>query len=497
MTDIRVTSRFAGLVVALLVSACVRDEHVLSPKEPRVNAQSAGGPLGPPLELDIPQHNEQGFPSKQTGFVVPPGVIIKATVSGLLTYNANPGRIICQPGVPLVIPPGGFTTIGPIGFPDVPGYTYIGGAALVSLGTDIDPGEVIQMTPHDPQAPTVSGTIAGPGVVWITRHASFPGSCSSEGTGYQPDYFVSGSQTLTVEIVSPPTVTITASVTTPNPGVSFTTKPAEATIGLHASVTPADVAPRVKWRVEPNPAHFPTPPLPDPMPEGAEASFLVKLVTPLGEARWPHEHLASRDLAPKQLSYRLTATVQDDAGQTHESNAVTATQDEIDTIREEYVELSRPRIPDRGVWGTNASTHFTPNDLNQADYTLYWAENVMLDGLEAMRSLLQTSYADGGLPFSGLPLKSAFRNPVHHRFHISSKRLTNDSPHMYGIAADIGISGQPVSPDAFFRKLRRFAKDPEVDACFEPAAMIRKGSRDGTTLDHAHVDWRAVCPKGW
>ncbi len=57
------------------------------------------------------------------------------------------------------------------------------------------------------------------------------------------------------------------------------------------------------------------------------------MVTAPGADRWPHEHIPSLALAPKQLSYRVTATVRDAQGQVHESNTEEATQDEIDTAR--------------------------------------------------------------------------------------------------------------------------------------------------------------------
>lgn len=45
--------------------------------------------------------------------------------------------------------------------------------------------------------------MTGPGTLWVKRFPGFPGSGWSEATGYQPDYYVSGSQTLTVEAVDP------------------------------------------------------------------------------------------------------------------------------------------------------------------------------------------------------------------------------------------------------------------------------------------------------
>jgi len=61
----------------------------------------------------------------------------------------------------------------------------------------------VRLYPEDPSAGSISGEGVAWGMVYVARPASFPGSCSSEATGYQVDYFVTGQQTLTVELVAP------------------------------------------------------------------------------------------------------------------------------------------------------------------------------------------------------------------------------------------------------------------------------------------------------
>jgi hypothetical protein len=143
-----------------------------------------------------------------TGITIPAGAEVIVTVSGFLHYSPNPGRLQCssQPPGP---PPGGLTEVGPVGFPQelYPGWIYTGHGVLASIQTgDYDPwAEAVVLRPRDPSAETVSGQLTapttGPGVLWVNRRPGFPGSCWSPETAYQPDYFVSGQQTLTVEVV--------------------------------------------------------------------------------------------------------------------------------------------------------------------------------------------------------------------------------------------------------------------------------------------------------
>lgn len=217
---------------------------------------------------------------------------------------------------------------------------------------------------------------------------------------------------------SAPTVSVTARLETTNPNSSFTAANAEHTIRLFADVTPAQFASRTQWRVEANPGYFPTPPLPSPAPVGPETSFIV---TPLDEGRWPHAHADALALAPKQLSYRAVATVADDQGVTHESGPAVATQDETDTMREEYVELRPGRIPLRGEFEER-----TRGDLgkNTGDYTLA----IINPTFEADLLTLQLRWSEQW------QLNALYRNPVHNRFHAGGAA---NSWHQYGCAADI------------------------------------------------------------
>lgn len=168
-----------------------------APQVPPVRAQTAtllGTYVIPPTD---PANNETGLPRTATGIVIPPGWLVRVTVTGMLHFSVNSERLVCS-SQPPVTPPGGLYDVGPYGFPYTLGWTYIGGGAEVSM----DHYEV-RLYPEDPSADSISGEAVAWGMVYVNRPASFPGSCGSEATGYQPDYFVTGQQTLKVELVAP------------------------------------------------------------------------------------------------------------------------------------------------------------------------------------------------------------------------------------------------------------------------------------------------------
>ncbi|HYL20953.1 MAG TPA: hypothetical protein VEU74_04260 [Gemmatimonadales bacterium] len=522
-----------GMMLLPLVYSCTEDDR-FAPMNRfttlRADGQAAD-PFGPPFQVPVPEFNDQGVGPVMTGIVIPPGVQAKVTVTGFLTYSVNDAYLAACP-LPLPAPfsPGDLRTVGPAGFLPVldPRFNggYRGGEVDVYESTDNQPppnGIKLQFQPQDASAGTVTATVQGfppLGRLWVVRPPSFPSSCGTSQGSSVSGFLVSGSQTLTADFAGgggggwttppcPPTVTISASakgsgsVSADNPNGSFTAKgttqtPAEDTLKLHATVSPMSLAARVTWQVKADPQHFPTPILPTPSP-GADAVFTV---LPLLPGRWPLDHASSLTLAPKQLSFVFTASVQDDQGQTHTSSPVTVTQDDTDTVREEYVEFARHNpytldIPLREdfVANVDAAGHFAttgPNSLNGGDYDVYWAQSFMLDGLDGMWFDVQQ-----WLPsFAGFVLTSVFRNPVHHVYHINPVPLQNNSAHQYGLAADIRVRDQPLPPRRFFVMLERAARDPVVSACFEPLSSITNGNPSAVP-DHVHVDWMPICDSGW
>jgi len=144
-----------------------------------------------------------GIDPISTGIDIPEGAEVTVTVSGLLHYSLNQNRPLCSPQPP-VQPPGGLTDVGPAGFPEelYPEWLYTG-HGVVAWIPERNAG--VDFQPRDPSAGTVSGRLTGPGTLWVKRFPGFPGSCSNPDGGfpYEPDYFVSGTQTLTVEVVDP------------------------------------------------------------------------------------------------------------------------------------------------------------------------------------------------------------------------------------------------------------------------------------------------------
>jgi hypothetical protein len=283
---------------------------------------------------------------------------------------------------------------------------------------------------------------------------------------------------------------VTVAIETAGPGGSFTT-PWEALVRLRAEVSPMDLPVQLQWMVTDNPAdRVPTPAPQGPL-NGSPTWFLVP--RPNAERWAAFDHPGELD--QKSLSLRIRARVVT-SSDTVLSETAEVTQDEIDTVRQEYGDLRRRKFPGRDVWGTRSSPHFKPSELNPTgDYSLYWVEGRLLDGLEALRAVVAERFEIAGLPFQGLVPTSVFRNPVHHSLHAGLK--TTESPHQYGLAADMRIWGYGLTREEFFAELREAAATDRVAACFEPEDLIRRGSADGQTLTHAHVDWRAPCPTGW
>jgi hypothetical protein len=283
---------------------------------------------------------------------------------------------------------------------------------------------------------------------------------------------------------------VSVQVETLGPEGSFTT-PREAFVRLLATVVPADVPVTVDWTVIDDPADKVPTPAPTEDLQGSRAWFLIARPNPSRWAAVPHPGR----LDEKSLALRIWARAAGPSD-TVASEVQTIRQDEIDTVRQEYSDLARKRFPGRAVWGRPSTRHFKPADLNPTgDYTIYWADEKMLVGLEALQGIIAARFQAAGLAFDRLVLTSVFRNPVHHSLHAGLR--TTESPHQYGLAADIRIWGYGVTREEFFAELREAAKTAEVAACFEPEDLIRRGSADGQTLTHAHVDWRKPCPTGW
>jgi len=222
-------------------------------------------------------------------------------------------------------------------------------------------------------------------------------------------------------------VSISVTVSTYTPPQSFTAKTEEHQITLQATVTPATYASQVEWNIVAHPDHFPQPSLPGSL-TGANAAFNVSA---LATGRWPTPHATDIALAPKQIGYRIKASVRDASGQLHESNTVDAVQDEIDTMREEYVEFNVfAGVPARSQFALQ--TRIDPG-VNTGDYGYMVWHTAFVDALNA----LSVSWQSEGQ----WQINSQYRNPVHQQLHLGG---ATNSKHQYGCAAD--LQTYPVNP---------------------------------------------------
>ena len=217
----------------------------------------------------------------------------------------------------------------------------------------------------------------------------------------------------------------------PNAGGSFTSRPGENRLSLGAGVTPASLAPTIQWEIVDDPTDAVT----TFEPNGVTPPFgsnVEALIPPQDAGRWaavPHPG----SLNQKSLALRVTAAV--DASRTLVRSApAIVRQDEIDTIREEYIELGVAQgVPGRGQFGVSAT--------NTGDYTVAVINGDFNSLFVALQLALQ--------PLS-LQVNSGYRNPVHNAYHVGkASGAVSDSWHQYGCAADIQtVPILPVFPTA-------------------------------------------------
>jgi hypothetical protein len=175
-------------------------------------------------------------------------------------------------------------------------------------------------------------------------------------------------------------------------------------------------------------------------------------------------------LRRKSLSLRITAVVNTLQGQVR-STPMTVKQDEIDTMREEYQELGKLKLPGRATIQSNSGT-------NTGDYTVAVVNTDFDNRLETLRQ----AWLPGGLAWS---ISSYFRNPVHNDYHITPRGAA-ESKHQYGCAADIvttHLSDPPTASElkdakAFWNQLNKLARRQ---------GFTVEQLKDQGVPDHVHV----------
>ncbi|MBI2407608.1 MAG: hypothetical protein HYV19_04830 [Gemmatimonadetes bacterium] len=286
----------------------------------------------------------------------------------------------------------------------------------------------------------------------------------------------------------PPTIRI-SSAGGPNPNGSFLVRSPEDRIRLEAEVTPASLAPLVMWEVVDDPGDQVSSIPPGAVANGARSEFDVPAAN-IKRSRWPSKLTdalpLSDKLALKSLAFRITAKVSY-RGSEIRSTPVVVKQDEIDTIREEYVEFGQRSVISRAELGQRGDARRNSG----ADYSSWAATDRLLSKMPTMQALALQQLRQE------IVVTSGYRNPVHQLVHIEATAV--NSPHLSGAATDWRIlTGRPqgFSAQQYFDAIKRLTFDPRVNGCFEPAGTIIAQSHTHS-LDHAHTDWPARCSPGW
>jgi hypothetical protein len=151
------------------------------------------GPSGS-YAIPTPPGNVPGVPSQLTGITIPAYTPVRLTITGILNFSPNPQYAACA-GDQGPQPPWGYT-LGPAGWSQSP-YPY---------RVTLSPSHGYE--PKDPQAGTVIGYYFGSGGgLWVGRPSSWGYTCWSSWTGTQPQFLLSGGQTVSAEILAPAEVT--------------------------------------------------------------------------------------------------------------------------------------------------------------------------------------------------------------------------------------------------------------------------------------------------
>ena len=181
----------------------------------------------------------------------------------------------------------------------------------------------------------------------------------------------------------------------------------------------------------------------------------------------------------KKLGFTLKFTADTEDGQEVETELVLKA-DDIDQVRQEYVDLNRP-IPKR--------SEFKSEDT----YDFGHYEKMLNEGLSGWYqkwiNQMNTDYRGNkaALTKSNFTLNSGYRNPHHNHHHAGSSGL---SPHMYGYALD--VAGKDLDGNG------TLDRQDMVDAAYaipQPNRARWSQLYSGTT--HVHADWAPNSPVRW
>ena len=248
----------------------------------------------------------------------------------------------------------------------------------------------------------------------------------------------------------------------PNEAISFTTKDGENEIRLIAelksSSLPKDCAKEMQWELEDDPDSLGESELPKvDSVKGDDVKIKIILPKMVDGRNW------------EALKYRIRAKLLHE-GKTYYSTWSKFGQDEKDMLRQQYIDMSKAKIPDRSEFkDSGKSKHFSLSEgsCNCGHHT--WHLWSIMDKLDDVRE-------EFGL---AMGVNSGYRCPQR---NAATKGSAKESQHMYGKAADIGV--------------RDFNEDKKIDrkdwdklelVARKHTDWIEKFEQTGTWV---HMDWR-------
>jgi hypothetical protein len=273
--------------------------------------------------------------------------------------------------------------------------------------------------------------------------------------------------------VGNPTVTI-------NAGGSFIAEGSERELTFSAVTNPSDAGQDMTWEVvdDPNDVVPSIPPTEITPPSGPN---VVATVPDQNAGRWSTITHDDTELEKKSLSFLVTGILHTAQGEVR-STERTVRQDEMDTMREEYVELKSRRIPARSEIESRPSVEF---GLNTGDYSVAVVNHGFETTLEQLHTVWQPR------PWQ---INTIFRSPVHNLRHLKQGEDSDpDSWHQFGCAADLQTF--PGKPDRFTEPGRTHARAFWLELAFtalfmgfDVEPMVASTGRRGSGVGHVHVE---------
>lgn len=190
---------WSGAVLVLVASGCAERDDLSGPGGPDVvaplQARWTAGPVDG-FALPTPDDNNLATPFQYSSVPIGDWIPHRVTVTGFLNFTVNSQYTECSGSPPPQLP-GGWTTIGPWGFPEP---TRPWGAAIRLDST------WLSIVPSDPGASSIVAYVQtgtrGPSA-WAGRSPGVS-ACGSRTMPYAPAYHVQGTQTVTIEALEPP-----------------------------------------------------------------------------------------------------------------------------------------------------------------------------------------------------------------------------------------------------------------------------------------------------